>query len=271
MDGTKLPIIAPQWWGTRLRTNFSCTVMLLEDRRSTIWATLKRLPVYKLNRRFRDINFWKKVLGARELPKVDTTPENSAQAWPSSKPQAHLVAGRPEELLPSTQQSRLFFGAVRDGQLDNIKSLLKDDPSWVFRKGEQDMTGLANAALKGRKSVPELLLAHNADINSQMRGGWTPSHVAAWYGSKEVAEGLLAHHASVNVQTESGDTPWHFASTASSGLPVSFGAEFGNGSNCTVSGTTVSTSGGGVCIVFAGQVGNAQFLPAPQVTESLAD
>jgi hypothetical protein len=53
--------------------------------------------------------------------------------------------------------------------LDNIKSLLKDDPSWVFRKAEQDMTGLANAALKGRKSVPELLLAHNADINSQMR------------------------------------------------------------------------------------------------------
>jgi hypothetical protein len=125
--------------------------------------------VYKLNRRFRDINFWKKVLGATELPKVDTTPESSAQASPSSKPQAHLIAGRPEELLPSTQQSRLFFDAVRDGQLDNIKSLLKDDPSWVFRKAEQDMTGLANAALKGRKSVPELLLAHNADINSQMR------------------------------------------------------------------------------------------------------
>jgi hypothetical protein len=25
--------------------------------------------------------------------------------------------------------------------LDNIKSLLKDDPSWVFRKDEQDMFG----------------------------------------------------------------------------------------------------------------------------------
>jgi hypothetical protein len=51
----------------------------------------------------------------------------------SSKPQAPSVEGRPEKFLPSTEQLRLFFDAVRDGHLDNIRKLLKDDPSNVIR------------------------------------------------------------------------------------------------------------------------------------------
>ena len=56
---------------------------------------------------------------------------------------------------------------------------------------------------------------------------------------------------------------------ASSGLPVSFSLAPGSSSVCTISGATVSFVGPGTCTVRANQSGNASYLPAPQVTQSI--
>jgi Ice-binding-like len=61
-----------------------------------------------------------------------------------------------------------------------------------------------------------------------------------------------------------GEPPFVVTATASSGLPVTFTA-FGQ---CSVSGSTVSLTGIGVCTITAGQAGNASFNAAPNVSRS---
>jgi hypothetical protein len=57
--------------------------------------------------------------------------------------------------------------------------------------------------------------------------------------------------------------------SASSGLPVSFSVAPGSAGICTISGATVSFVGLGTCTVRANQAGNASYLAAPQVTQSI--
>jgi hypothetical protein len=76
-----------------------------------------------------------------------------------------------------------------------------------------------------------------------------------------------------------GQTVTVSASPGASGNPVSFTVDSSSGSGvCTVSGTTPSSSGysatvtftgSGSCVIDAGQPGNAQYLPAPTVKQSI--
>jgi uncharacterized cupin superfamily protein len=63
-----------------------------------------------------------------------------------------------------------------------------------------------------------------------------------------------------------GDADFTVSASASSGLPVSFGAT----GNCTVSGSTVHLTGAGSCTVSASQAGNSSFFPAPDVSQAFA-
>ena len=63
-----------------------------------------------------------------------------------------------------------------------------------------------------------------------------------------------------------GGTSYNVAANASSGLAVTFSS--GSPSVCAVSGSTVSFTGSGTCIVRANQPGNPSYQPAPQVQQS---
>ena len=56
------------------------------------------------------------------------------------------------------------------------------------------------------------------------------------------------------------------SATASSGLAVTFSVSTGP---CTVSGSTLTVTGAGTCVVAANQAGNTNYLAAPQVTQSV--
>ena len=56
--------------------------------------------------------------------------------------------------------------------------------------------------------------------------------------------------------------------TASSGLAVTFTIAAGSAGICTISGSTVSTTGAGTCTINANQAGNASYQAAPQVQQS---
>ena len=60
------------------------------------------------------------------------------------------------------------------------------------------------------------------------------------------------------------DPPYTIVATASSGLAVVFTTDPSSAGVCSVSGSTVSFSGRGTCIVYANQPGDANWLPAPQ-------
>jgi hypothetical protein len=67
-----------------------------------------------------------------------------------------------------------------------------------------------------------------------------------------------------------GGATYMIAATATSGLVVSFSIAAGSAGVCSISGTTVSMTGGGTCVVDANQGGNARYAAAPQVQQSFA-
>lgn len=60
------------------------------------------------------------------------------------------------------------------------------------------------------------------------------------------------------------------SAVATSGLAVTFGAHPSSTGVCSVSGSTVSFVGSGLCTIDANQAGNANYQPAPQVQQSIA-
>jgi len=76
--------------------------------------------------------------------------------------------------------TREMLDAAREGDLEKVKALLKDDPDLVFVK--DDKPGSTD-------------------------NGWTPLHYAAFRGHKDVVELLLANKAPVNAMDEQGGTP----------------------------------------------------------------
>ncbi len=67
-----------------------------------------------------------------------------------------------------------------------------------------------------------------------------------------------------------GGSTYTVSATASSGLAVSFAIDASATSVCSISGTTVSFTGAGTCVVNANQAGDARWNPAPQVQQSFA-
>src|SRR5580692_5638508 len=96
-------------------------------------------------------------------------------------------------LMVLTSCSRYnIFDATENGDLEKVKSLLKDNPDLVFSKDTNGATPLFWAAANGRKNVAELLLTDKADVNAKDNQGETPLHEAAWDGNEAIAERLLA-------------------------------------------------------------------------------
>jgi len=109
-----------------------------------------------------------------------------------------------------------FQTAAREGDLEKVKTLLKDNADLVFSTDNHRQTPLHLAAGASRKDVVELLLASGAVVNARDEDGRTPLHHAAANGHKNVAELLLPNKAKVNIISVvpahwSKDTPLHAA------------------------------------------------------------
>jgi hypothetical protein len=97
--------------------------------------------------------------------------------------------------------------AAKNGDLEKVRVLLKDNPDSVSSKGNDDWTPLHFAASKGHREVAVLLLTSNADVNATTKWSGMPLHVAARNGHNEVVELLLTSKADVNAKAIAGGTP----------------------------------------------------------------
>ncbi len=106
--------------------------------------------------------------------------------------------------------------AVRAGDLDKVKALVKESPDLVSSKDEKyGQTPLHVAAFNDRKDVAEFLLANKADVNAKAKNGSTPLHLAAAKGNKDIVELLLANKADIDAADNEGWSPVHSAVTFS--------------------------------------------------------
>jgi hypothetical protein len=67
-----------------------------------------------------------------------------------------------------------------------------------------------------------------------------------------------------------GGPTYTVTATASSGLVIAFTIDTTARSVCSISGSTVSFTAVGTCVIDANQAGNANYNPAPQVQQSFA-
>lgn len=105
--------------------------------------------------------------------------------------------------------------AVRAGDLEKLKSLLKDHPA-LANAMENELYGqtlLHFAAIQGMTSLAAVLLENGADVNMEDRRGRQPLHLAAlsFRDPKVLAELLLARGAKINAKGELGATALHEA------------------------------------------------------------
>jgi len=104
-----------------------------------------------------------------------------------------------------------MLDAAEEGNLEQVKALLKENSELVFVKDDGDTTPLHAAALRGHLEVVKLLLLCRAHVNARDIFGETALHKAAYAGSKAETEILLAHNAVVNAEDKKGRTPLKIA------------------------------------------------------------
>jgi ankyrin repeat protein len=102
--------------------------------------------------------------------------------------------------------------AVRNGDTEKVRALLKDNPAFVCSKDDKGLTPLHQAAAHGHADMAALLLDSQACVNATAIDGSTPLHAAATHGHSDIAELLLTNKAQVNTRTNGGLTPLHLAS-----------------------------------------------------------
>jgi len=93
-----------------------------------------------------------------------------------------------------------------------VAQLLLQHNADVNSKAQDDYTPLYIASHQGHLEVAQLLLQHNADVNSKAQYDYTPLHIASQQGHFEVAQLLLQHNADVNSKAQDDYTPLHIAS-----------------------------------------------------------
>jgi ankyrin repeat protein len=134
----------------------------------------------------------KKVFKLKKSARPDIAERKLAQ--PSAAPKRGSVQ--------SPAVSKIHWAAL-EGRIEEVKTLLKADPDLVFSRDEKGRTPLHNAAYNGHKSVVELLLASNAEVNAKDDKGTTPLRLAGSRGHQDLVE-LFTRYAKVIGHESSG-------------------------------------------------------------------
>lgn len=100
-----------------------------------------------------------------------------------------------------------LFAAVRKGDLQAVKQLVREHPELVNVTGKDNTTPLHES---GSRAIAELLIGGGAAIDTEDKYIGTPLHKAAFYANQDVAELLIAQGADVNAKNRlDGKTALH--------------------------------------------------------------
>jgi len=123
--------------------------------------------------------------------------------------------------LRSNNDAPLLVSAVRDGDVEAVRSLLRQGADANAAEGDGFST-LHWAAKSGAPEIAKVLLDAGATVDVKTRNGaYTPLHEASKAGNASVARVLLEAGADSVARTTTGDvTPLHFAAISGSAAAV---------------------------------------------------
>jgi len=101
--------------------------------------------------------------------------------------------------------------AIENGDLDQIKAILSDNPDKVNEKDASNNTPLHLAALQGNLGIVKMLVDKGADINLGDNENSPPIVNAALRNHPEIVKYMLDHGASATLKDDNQMTPMHFA------------------------------------------------------------
>ena len=102
---------------------------------------------------------------------------------------------------------KIVVAAVGRGDLETVRQLLDDNPTWIQTVGSHGRTMLWEAAYRGKLEMAQFLLERGADINLpgcyhiQHRIEITPYCVARYEGRNLMADYLRQHGATIDIHT----------------------------------------------------------------------
>ena len=148
-----------------------------------------------------------KIRSVKRCPMASATKtrRSSILVLPSSSAERRK---RPKRQV-SWPSSLLFESAVREGDIEEVKSVLTARP----REVELDcllssgVTALHQSVLDENPTLTKILLEHGASVDHRDVDGWTPLHAAAAMTATECVELLIDARADVYARTEDGELP----------------------------------------------------------------
>lgn len=101
--------------------------------------------------------------------------------------------------------------AVKSGNLNRVREIIKSDPSAVNARGEKyGDTPLHKAVMSDDLQIAAFLISKGADVKAKSKLGWTPLHQAK---SRKMAKLLVEKGADIEAKDRDGYTPLHTAAT----------------------------------------------------------
>ncbi|TPP61231.1 Phosphatidate phosphatase LPIN3, partial [Fasciola gigantica] len=133
-------------------------------------------------------------------PKVSKGPKGTVYV-------SRMLILDPEPNEENSDDQQPIFTAVKNGDLEHVKSIIEETPGAVFLRDIELMTPLHWAADRGLDDIASLLLAHSADINAQDEQKQTPMHYACCCGHLKLAKLLYKSGADVSITDQDGQNP----------------------------------------------------------------
>jgi len=81
-----------------------------------------------------------------------------------------------------------FLEAARSGDLETLHQMLKKDGDLIIARDAEGRTALHWAAYHNYYRMAQILLAHQAEMHAEDRGGKIPLQLAEEQGHREVAQ-----------------------------------------------------------------------------------
>lgn len=103
-----------------------------------------------------------------------------------------------------------IFDIARKGTLQEMKSVIKDNPALISSVNKEGYSLLVLATYRGNNEVAKFLIENGAEINGTNNYG-SPLMAAVVKGNVEIVKLLLEHKADTSIADQSGNTALIYA------------------------------------------------------------